>query len=212
MSRCGECGVYACYRGQRENLPAHCPMRVEAETLEEAKEEYHRAENLPLAVNAALVESSGYQRWTRLEEIIQFSHRAGFMKLGLAFCVGLRREAAEVVKILKQAGFAVVSVMCKTGSVPKEFLGLREEQKVRPGQFEAMCNPIAQAKLLNRAGTQFNILLGLCVGHDSLFIKYSEAPVTVLAVKDRVLAHNPLGAIYAAHYYASKLSQHGQEK
>lgn len=208
MSRCAECGVYACYRGQGENLPPHCPVRVEAEVLEKAREEYREGESLSLAVNAALVEAAGYQQWTRLEEIIQFSRRAGFVKLGLAFCVGLRREAAEVVKILKQAGFSVVSVMCKTGSVPKEFLGLREEQKVRPGQFEAMCNPVAQAMLLNRAGTQFNILLGLCVGHDSLFIKFSAAPVTVLAVKDRVLAHNPLGAVYAAHYYAAKLSRH----
>ncbi|WP_035106481.1 DUF1847 domain-containing protein [Desulfovirgula thermocuniculi] len=208
MSRCGECGVYACYRGREENLPPHCPMRVEPAVLDEARGEYQRGENLALAVNAALVESAGYQKWTRLEEIIQFSRRAGFEKLGLAFCVGLRREAAEVVKILKQAGFTVVSAMCKTGSVPKEFLGLGEGQKVRPGQFEAMCNPVAQAMLLNRAGTQFNILLGLCVGHDSLFIKYSAAPVTVLAVKDRVLAHNPLGAIYAAHYYAAKFNQH----
>ena len=36
---------------------------------------------------------------------------------------------------------------------------------------EPMCNPIAQAQLLNRAQTQLNICLGLCVGHDSLFYK-----------------------------------------
>ena len=39
------------------------------------------------------------------------------------------------------------------------------------------------------------MLVGLCVGHDSLFIKYSEAPVTTLVTKDRVLAHNPV-AVY----------------
>ena len=38
-----------------------------------------------------------------------------------------------------------------------------------------------------------NFLVGLCVGHDSLFIKYSEAPRTTLVTKDRVLAHNPVG-------------------
>ena len=54
-----------------------------------------------------------------------------------------------------------------------------------------MCNPIGQAVFLNKAGTQLNVILGLCVGHDSLFIKHAEAPVTVFAVKDRVLAHNP---------------------
>lgn len=67
-----------------------------------------------------------------------------------------------------------------------------------------MCNPIGQAKLLNQSGTQLNILLGLCVGHDSLFLKYSEAPVTVFAVKDRVLGHNPLAAIYMAEGYYKK--------
>ena len=68
-----------------------------------------------------------------------------------------------------------------------------------------MCNPIAQAELFNQQKTDFNIDLGLCVGHDTLFFKYSEAPVTVFAVKDRVLAHNPLGAIYLADsYYEDK--------
>ena len=114
-------------------------------------------------------------------------------------------EALEVCKIFESNGFAVASVMCKTGSRPKEELGLREEDKVRPGQFEAMCNPVAQAILLNKAETDLNVLLGLCVGHDSLFIKYSNAPITVLAVKDRVTGHNPLAAVYATHYFQSKL-------
>lgn len=44
------------------------------------------------------------------------------------------------------------------------------------------------------------------IGINSLFIKYSKAPITVFAVKDRVLAHNPLGAIYQAEsYYKDKL-------
>ena len=69
-----------------------------------------------------------------------------------------------------------------------------------------MCNPIAQAKLLNEEKTDFNIVLGLCVGHDTLFFKSSEAPVTVLAVKDRALAHNPLGALYLSDgYFKNKL-------
>lgn len=67
-----------------------------------------------------------------------------------------------------------------------------------------MCNPIGQAKLLNDRKTDLNIILGLCVGHDSLFIKYSDAPITVLAAKDRVLGHNPLAAIYTSHSYYNK--------
>lgn len=71
-----------------------------------------------------------------------------------------------------------------------------------------MCNPIAQARLLNKAETDLKIILGLCVGHDSLFLSYAEAPVTVLAVKDRVLAHNPLGAIYAGYYFDKRLKKY----
>jgi len=68
-----------------------------------------------------------------------------------------------------------------------------------------MCNPITQAEFLNKEKTDLNIVIGLCVGHDSLFMKYSEAPVTVLAVKDRVLAHNPLGAVYLADSHYKKI-------
>jgi len=76
-----------------------------------------------------------------------------------------------------------------------------------------MCNPIGQARRLEKAETQLNVMLGLCVGHDSLFLRHSHAPVTVLAVKDRVLGHNPLAAVYTADgYYDKKLfpTQDGQ--
>ena len=38
------------------------------------------------------------------------------------------------------------------------------------------------------------------------FIKHSKAPVTVLAVKDRVLAHNPLGVLYTARDPFSRMN------
>lgn len=43
------------------------------------------------------------------------------------------------------------------------------------------------------------------VGHDSLFYQYSKALVTTLVVKDRVLAHNPVGAIHYADTYFKDL-------
>jgi uncharacterized metal-binding protein len=158
-----------------------------------------------LALNAARVESCGYLRWTRIEETIEFAKRCGFKKLGMAFCIGLRDEAKILADILERHGFEVFSVMCKTGSIAKEEIGLRKEEKIRPEEFEAICNPVAQAKILNTAATDFNLILGLCVGHDTLFIMHSKAPVTCIAVKDRVLAHNPLGAIYAKHYLRRRL-------
>ncbi|WP_274596750.1 DUF1847 domain-containing protein [Desulfurobacterium thermolithotrophum] len=49
-----------------------------------------------------------------------------------------------------------------------------------------------------------NVIVGLCIGHDMLFQMHSRAPVTTLIVKDRVLAHNPVGALYS-NYYKRKL-------
>jgi len=179
-------------------------MKSCATVYEEAGRAYQGLEG-NLACLAAKVEATGYGVWPRLREIMEFSRMAGFTRLGLAFCVGLRREALEVTTILEENGFTVLSVMCKTGAKAKEALGLRDEDKVHPGQFEAMCNPIAQAMLLNIEKPDISIMLGLCVGHDTLFIKHSEAPITVLAVKDRVTGHNPLAVIYASHYFGSKL-------
>jgi uncharacterized metal-binding protein len=63
-----------------------------------------------------------------------------------------------------------------------------------------------RAHFLQKAGTELNVMLGLCVGHDSLFSAHSHAPVTVLAVKDRILGHNPLAASYLVDgYYYDKL-------
>jgi len=95
----------------------------------------------------------------------------------------------------------MISVVCKAGRIPKEAIGIREEEKVAPNTFESMCNPVLQAMILNDEKTQFNILLGLCVGHDSLFFKYAQALCTVLAVKDRLLGHNPLAAVYTLDSY-----------
>jgi uncharacterized metal-binding protein len=178
------------------------------DVYDEAFKEYEKPDIGEIARNAAIVEGIGYGIWTRLEEIIEFSWRMNFSKLGLVFCHGLKAEARKVAVFLKKAGFEVTSVGCKTGSKPKEVLGIEDKHKVRPGQFEPMCNPIAQAKILNKSKTDLNILMGLCVGHDTLFIKYLDGPLTVLAVKDRVLAHNPLGVVYADFYFEKKLASH----
>ena len=166
------------------------------EEQERAKQFNQDEDNKKLTYYSALTEAEGYCKKTRLEEIMDFANKCSYKRLGLAFCIGLAKEANVLCKILMHNGFEVHSVVCKNGSIPKEFLGVKENEKVRPGTYEPMCNPIGQAVFLNKAQTELNIILGLCVGHDSLFIKYSDAPVTVFAVKDRVLAHNPIGALY----------------
>ena len=141
----------------------------------------------------------------RMLEIIEFARKMNYKRLGLVFCAGLAPEAGVVGQILEEYGFDVVSVLCKAGAVPKEEIGLKDEEKVHRGQHESMCNPVFQAMIVNEAKTDFNILLGLCVGHDSMYFKYAEAPTTVLAVKDRVTGHNPLACIYTFGKYSAWL-------
>lgn len=156
--------------------------------------------------NCSATEAEGYGKWPRLRETAEFCTKMGYKKVGLAFCGGLRQEAKIVADVLRKHGLEVVSVVCKVGGFDKEELGIPGECKIRPGCFEPTCNPITQAALLNEQGTEFNIVLGLCVGHDSLFFAHSKAPATMLVAKDRVTGNNPVAAIYTAHsYFKNKL-------
>ena len=141
-----------------------------------------------------------------MEETKEFCQFMGYKKLGLAFCVGLHREARLVEAYFKKF-FEVESVICKVCGTAKEELDLTQ---IKPGARETMCNPALQAQLLADAGTEFNISMGLCVGHDAIFNKMSHVPVTVLVAKDRVLAHNPLGAVYS-RYWLKKLGIYDED-
>ena len=205
MYTCAFCGLEICEEEKPEKFPANCPCLEEAE-IAEIKEAYEEGDNKRLAHVAAAVEAGGYCKLTRLEEIMEFAHRMGYGKLGIAFCIGLKKETRILCDILKSNGFEVDAVACKNGYIPKEFLGVCEEEKIEPGTHETMCNPIGQAMFLKKAGTELNLIMGLCVGHDTLFMKYSDAPVTVFAAKDRVLGHNPMAALYLSDsYYKEKL-------
>ena len=138
---------------------------------------------------------------------MSFARRIGVTHLGIATCAGLLREARLAQEIFEAQGFVVDAVCCKVGSIPKEEIGVADEEKIRPGQYEALCSPIGQAMLLNEAGTGLNVVIGLCVGHDSLFFMHSKAPATVLVVKDRVLGHNPVAALYTSHSYYHHLME-----
>jgi uncharacterized metal-binding protein len=192
--------------------PPACPTLAREALRERAKARYREPEIGEFARAAAVQEAAGYvgrggdagpprPAKTRLEEIMEFSERMGYRRLGMAFCAGLKGEAEATEKIFSRRGFDVVSVVCKAGGVPKEEIGIGDADKIVPGGPESMCNPVLQAMVLNEEGTEFNILLGLCVGHDSLFFRHADAPCTVLAVKDRLLGHNPLAAVYNADSY-----------
>ena len=214
---CGLCKVEVkiCH-SQQGSGPKFCPTKTKGKELQAALEKYKDRETRHFARAASLQEAECYVRRdekpfvrrptkTRVEEIIEFAKKMGHRKLGVAFCSALFYEARTFVRVLNKQGFEVVSVCCKVGAVPKEFLGLRDDEKVNIGSYETMCNPITQAEILNEAGTDFNVLVGLCVGHDSLFLKNAEALTTVLVTKDRVLGHNPVAALYGVNVYFERL-------
>jgi uncharacterized metal-binding protein len=201
-------------RNGKGKAPAGCPSvhhrDLAARALEEIKAD---PALLAMARESSLQEAAGYGDRDkgyahvhpikpRILEIVEFARRLGCKRLGLAFCGGLRAEGGAVHRFFADMGFEVASFMCKAGAVPKSELGIAREDQVDPsGESETMCNPVFQALAANAAQVDLNVLLGLCVGHDSLFIRFADAPVTVLAVKDRMLAHNPLAAVYQMDQY-----------
>ena len=213
---CAGCGISRDQRICRDPDgigPDDCPTINGEDVVAEAMREYEDPATLRFAQESSRQEAACYVAAgdelrtvkCRIEEVCEFARRMGFRRLGIAFCSGLIYEAAILEKIFEAHGFEVVSAICKAGRVPKEKIGLKDEEKIRPGCYEAMCNPISQAKFLNAAETEMNIMIGLCVGHDALFLKYAEAYNTVLAVKDRLMGHNPLAALYTSGSYYKRL-------
>ena len=202
---CARCAKPLCHFNIREGVPAFCPNVNRQDDISEARAALEDDETRTIAREASRVEGAGYGHWTRVREVVEFAKRLGVKKVGVAFCVGLRSEARTLTEILESNGLEVVSVCCKVGSLPKEDLGLDDSEKVIPGSYESCCNPVAQALVLDGEGCGLNVLVGLCVGHDSLFFRHTKTPTTVLVAKDRVTGHNPAAALYTAHSYYSGL-------
>ena len=204
---CMFCHRKACETGKPEEYPGLCLTTTAPGTLLAETLEIYRTSGIDrdIAIAAAEIEGEFYGRACRAEEIIRFAKKIGAKKIGIASCVGLLSEAQTFCKILEVNGLQYFGAACKMGAVDKTEIGLCEEQKIHEGEYEPICNPILQAKMLNEEGTDLNVVVGLCVGHDSLFYKYSEAPVTTFITKDRVMGHNPAAAVYQANTYYKRL-------
>ncbi len=214
-------GTTNCWSGDPTTAPprpGNCPTDNGTEIIAASLQTYlGDSEDARLALAAAKVEGLCYvktpgssavtARWTRVEDTIALAKLMGWKKIGIATCIGLLAETDQLTSILRAQGLEPLSVCCKAGSIDKLRIGLNEEDKVRPGTFEPACNPIAQAELCNRAGTDMNIIVGLCVGHDMLFTEHSKAPVTTLVCKDRVTGHNPVAALYGQNFYYKRLQK-----
>ncbi|MCQ2268988.1 MAG: DUF1847 domain-containing protein [Bacteroidaceae bacterium] len=191
-TKCATCTHHACYTKGTNCTGVPEEEVIAAYTNEEQK----------LMEAAAYVEGTFYSNITRIQETAEFAKTMGYKRLGLAFCIGLNDEMRYINRYFENQGFEVFSVCCKNCSVGKNELNLKQ---VKPElTHEAMCNPKFQAKFLSDQQVELFISVGLCVGHDAIFNANCQGPVTTLVVKDRLLAHNPLGAIYS-RYWKKKL-------
>jgi len=196
---CVDCAVLNCDDGIEGRYPDFClTAGLDEDVKNRAMARYEQPENYKIMETAAEVECEGYCVWPRVREIAEFAKKMGYKKIGIATCVGLIKEARAAAKIFRSHGLEVYGAACKVGSVDKVDVGLDEKNNAVGCK---MCNPILQAELLNEEGTELNVVVGLCVGHDSLFIKYSDAIVTTLVTKDRVTGHNPAAALYNMDSY-----------
>ena len=114
-------------------------------------------------------------------------------------CLATRDEAIRLIRVLEANDFEVHSIICRAFSITKGDLGIPDKNCLS-SPLETVCNPVYQAELLNEAETDLNIVVGLCVGHDMLFNKYSKAYTTTLMVKDRMTANNTVGPLYSPFF------------
>ncbi len=218
---CHSCNsIYYCTAGNPNTQKQNCPMVVNSEIEEEVIKLYKTDEFIRKSTKiASIVEAQGYINWPRLKDTIEYAKGMDFKKLGLAFCVGLRKEAEKTAEILNKYGFEVCSVCCKTEAIKKTDVEVPKEYTMisKTGYPIGImsCNPAAQALLLNKAKTDMNIIVGLCVGHDITFTHLSKAPVTTFIAKDRSNPHNPAAVLYTSYgdsYFAKDIKMMREEK
>ena len=198
---CVDCGTQNC-KFKTRTYPEFClTTNLSHEDSAWALARYDEDRNKEVMIASAEVEYEGYCKWTRVQEIMEFARKIGARKIGIANCIGLINEARIFARILRANGFEPYAVICKVAGQAKSSMEIPAQcEEIGP----AMCNPILQARLLNQAGTDLNVVIGLCVGHDSLFYRYSEAYVTTLVTKDRVTGNNPAAALYTSGSYYKK--------
>ncbi len=122
-----------------------------------------------------------------LQELIDYMRLNGYHKIGIANCAAMQKYADRLAEILRGQGFAVMAVNCKESGL--KGCSICEDIK------GPCCDPLYQAAVLNEAETEFNINVGLCLGHGLLFQKYSHAEVTTFLVKDFATKHKPIESL-----------------
>jgi uncharacterized metal-binding protein len=185
-----------CWRGENEGIPSYCQAKHYVSELQKANEAYSAPGVVDIYTAACVVgkKNDGYR--TRIEEALDFAKEMSITIVGFAVCVAFGKELEVIRSLFEQAGIEVFSAGCQIGRSTATDRGLPQLEAY---PANSTCNPIAQAEILNKAETQLNYIIGLCMGHDILFNRYSRAPVSTLIVKDRLMGNNPAAAVYGWH-------------
>jgi uncharacterized metal-binding protein len=189
------CNKQGCWRGKDTGMPAYCFGNDYIEEIQKAAAEYKKPGVVSLYKAASKVGDHNGGMTPRIKEALLFAKELKFKKIGFAACSAMQMEMNYLQKLFEGEGFEVIIASCQIGRVSAATRGVPEVEHC----YRSSCNPIAQANILNSRGTELNFLVGLCMGHDVIFTKYSEAPVSTLIVKDRVTGNNPAAALYGWH-------------
>jgi len=205
--QCHQCKNNECLERYPKGIPEYCQAQKFPGIIEASKRQYLKPEAAKLHLATAKVLKRGSYDWSRVQQCIEFAKELGVSKVGLAVCIGLIREGREFARFLDRAGFQVISVACMIG-------GLEAQETGIPGEWVSprgiSCNPIAQAEIMNQEGTGLNFIYGLCVGHDTIFIMHSKAPVTYVVAKDTVTGNNPSAVLFSPFHRMKLVEAYGR--
>lgn len=190
---CASCAKSSCLRGEFERMPTTCPTRTAAEIARDAAP-YNNDERTHAAMVSADATpfSEDGQKRNRVEELAAYAKSMGMQRIGIAFCVSLTKEAQKLGRILREQGLSTELVCCRVGAIDRHEIDLPKPDTDR---FSGVCNPVAQAKLLNQRDVDLVAQVGLCIGHDLILQRECKAHITTLVVKDRVLDHHSVTAL-----------------
>lgn len=187
---CTDCKTLACCNSDSER-PGFCPFLGVGATVRESTKDSYRsgAGGRIMRATSAVMSQSISSSWSRVQELVAFCREMGIEKIGLAYCIALRKETRILAQVLGENGLEVREAFCKMGGMRLSEIGIGKDD---PDCDPVSCDPLVQAHVLNEEGTGLNVLVGLCLGHDILFMQNSDAPCTTLIVKDIKYRHNPI--------------------
>jgi uncharacterized metal-binding protein len=192
---CAHCATAGSFKGDVSRMPRTCPTRTHAAVATDVSG-YLTDERQALmrAADATPFQPDGSLR-NRVQEVAHYAHGRGMRRIGVAFCVSLLKESQELARQLEAEGLETELVCCRVGAVDHDAIHL---PKAHPERFAAICNPVAQARLLNERKVDLVAQVGLCVGHDLVLQEECDAPITTMVVKDRALDHHTVTALRPA--------------